>query len=74
MDKNLKLGPRADKNFEKCDLERAESSKNETKKCRTPLSLSLRSDTPGLHLLPPISGCVKLIWEPTFSSFYVHPF
>ena len=28
MDKSLKMGPRADKKFEKCDLERTESSKN----------------------------------------------
>ena len=30
MDKNLKMGPRADEKFEKRDLERTKSSKNET--------------------------------------------
>ena len=43
MDAKLKMGPTEDEEFQKRDLERTESSKNETKKCRT-LSRSLKEN------------------------------
>ena len=44
MDKNFKIGPRADEKFEKRCLERTKSSKMGSKKCRTPVP-SLKADS-----------------------------
>ena len=46
MDKNLEMGPRADKKFEKRNLEGAKYLKNRTLKVSDPLSPSLRGDPP----------------------------
>ena len=56
MDKNLITGPRADEKFEKPDLQQTKVRKMGPKKCRTPLSSSLRSDYPQGQLLRKL-GC-----------------